>query len=183
MVKEAVEVSKQASYDLGVQETAVCLAEELAEVCRDYCKEVWMKALNLARVPTASKWRQDRNVYYPLNIHEIPAELPPLVALASVSSKQPLITQTSISPPEISKGPGQACDQGQEAEVATDKDKDNEVKPSLKTKAKEAETKVKDVASKAKEAETKSKEVDPKTANQPTSQLGNKEDPPFKAKA
>ena len=61
--------------------------------------------------------------------------------------------------------------------------KDKEVKPPLKTKAKEAETKVKDVASKAKEAETKSKEVDPKTANQPTSQTGNKEDPPFKAKA
>ena len=35
--KEAAEASEQASYNLGVQEIEVRLAEELAEVCRDYC--------------------------------------------------------------------------------------------------------------------------------------------------
>ena len=51
MAEEATKASKQASYDLGVQETEVRLADELAEVCRDYYKEVWLEALNLARVP------------------------------------------------------------------------------------------------------------------------------------
>ena len=36
MAKEAVEALKQVSYDLGLQETEVCLADELAEVCKDY---------------------------------------------------------------------------------------------------------------------------------------------------
>ena len=38
--KEAAEASKQASYDRGVQEIEIRLVEELAEVCKDYCKEV-----------------------------------------------------------------------------------------------------------------------------------------------
>ena len=57
MTKEATEVSRQASYNLGVEKTEIWLAEELAEICRDYCKETWMEALNLAGVPAASKWR------------------------------------------------------------------------------------------------------------------------------
>ena len=40
-VKEVVEASEQAAYDRRVQETQTQLAEELAEVCRDFCKEVW----------------------------------------------------------------------------------------------------------------------------------------------
>jgi len=55
MTEEAAEASKQASYDLGVQETEVCLVDELAEVCRDYCQEVWMEALNLVEVPATSE--------------------------------------------------------------------------------------------------------------------------------
>ena len=64
-MKEAVEALKLESYELGVQETEVRLANELAEVCRDYCKEVWMEAFNLAGVPTDLEWRQVRSVYYP----------------------------------------------------------------------------------------------------------------------
>ena len=40
MAKEAAKALEQASYDCGVQEIEIQLAEELAEVCRDYCKEV-----------------------------------------------------------------------------------------------------------------------------------------------
>lgn len=54
-VKEDMEALKQAFYDLRVQETEVRLAEELVEVCRDYCKKVWMEALNLAGIPAASE--------------------------------------------------------------------------------------------------------------------------------
>ena len=35
------------SYELGVQETEVRLADELAEVYRDYCKEEWMEPSTL----------------------------------------------------------------------------------------------------------------------------------------
>ena len=38
--KEAAKASEQASYERRVQETEIQLADELAEVCRDYCKEV-----------------------------------------------------------------------------------------------------------------------------------------------
>ena len=37
LAKEAAEAEKQASYLLGVEETQIRLAEELSEVCRDYC--------------------------------------------------------------------------------------------------------------------------------------------------
>lgn len=37
VVEEVAEATKQASYDLGVQETEVYLAKELVEVCREYC--------------------------------------------------------------------------------------------------------------------------------------------------
>ena len=57
MAEEAAEASKQAAYKLGVQEIEVRLANELAKVCRDYCKEVWLEALNLVGVPATSKWR------------------------------------------------------------------------------------------------------------------------------
>ena len=36
--KEAVEAAKQAFYLLGIEETETRLIEELAKVCRDYCK-------------------------------------------------------------------------------------------------------------------------------------------------
>ena len=70
--KEVVETSKQVSYNLEVEETEVQLVEKLAEVYRDYCKKVWIEALNLAGVPVASKWRQAGNVFYPPDIRKVP---------------------------------------------------------------------------------------------------------------
>ena len=63
--KEAAKALEQASYDHRVQETEIQLAEELAEVCRDYFKEVWAEALNRARVLAASEWRSVENIFYP----------------------------------------------------------------------------------------------------------------------
>lgn len=96
MVEKVAEVSKQASYELGVQETEVRLTNELAEVCKDYCKEVWLEALNCARVPATSEWTEARNIYYPLDIREVLAELPPSTALAPLSlSRGPKGAQSS----------------------------------------------------------------------------------------
>ena len=112
MAKEAAKASKQASYELGVQETEVRLVDELAEVCTDYYKEVWLKALNLAGVPIASEWREARNVYYPPDIRKVPTDLPPSPALAPLSIKQPLTTEAFLPPPEVLKEPNQVGDQG-----------------------------------------------------------------------
>ena len=68
-----------------MHETKIRLADELVEVCRDYCKEVWLEALNLAGVPATSEWREARNVYYPPHIREVPADLPPSPAFAPLS--------------------------------------------------------------------------------------------------
>ena len=53
--KKVIEAAKQASYLLGIEETETRLAEELAEVCRDYCKVSWEEALNLIEVPVDSE--------------------------------------------------------------------------------------------------------------------------------
>ena len=105
LANEAVEAEKQASYTLSVEETQATLTKELAKVCRDYCMATWAEALNLARVPVDSKWRQPGNVYYHSEIREILIVLPSPSATASESSKQPLIAQAAFSLLEISKGP------------------------------------------------------------------------------
>ena len=91
LANKAIEAKNQASYALGVEETQARLTKELAEVCRDYCMVTWAKTLNLARVPIDLEWRQPGNVYYHLEICEIPITLPSLFATASESSEQPLI--------------------------------------------------------------------------------------------
>ena len=87
MVEEAVEALKQASYKLGVRETEVRLADELVEVCREYCKEVCLEALNFVGVIATSVWREARNVYYPPGIRKVPADLPPTPTYAPLSIK------------------------------------------------------------------------------------------------
>lgn len=69
--KEAVEASEQRSYNLGVQETEAHLAEELAEVCSEYCQKIWTEALNLAGVPATSEWQKSENIYYPSDIRKL----------------------------------------------------------------------------------------------------------------
>ena len=85
--KEAAKASELASYDLGVQETEVRLAEELVEVCKDYFQEVWAETINLAGVLAASEWRKAKNIYYPTYIHEVPVALPPPATPAPTSSE------------------------------------------------------------------------------------------------
>lgn len=92
VAKEAAKASVQVSYNLGVEETEIHLAEELAEVFKDYCPKVWAEALNLARVPTTWEWRKAKNVYYPPDIRAMPIALPPSAAPTSIVPKQPPTT-------------------------------------------------------------------------------------------
>ena len=69
--KEAAKASEQASYERRVQETEIQLADELAEVCRDYCKEVQVEALNQAGALTTSEWRLTKNIFFVEDIREV----------------------------------------------------------------------------------------------------------------
>ena len=86
---EAVETT---SYECGVQEMEIRLADELAEVFKDYYKEVWAKVLSRAGVPTTFKWRSAENIFYPEDIREIPVMLPSPAALALPSPEKPFTT-------------------------------------------------------------------------------------------
>ena len=90
LAREAVEAEKKAAYQLGVEETQVRLAEELSEVCRDCCNMKWDKALTVAGIPADSVWRLPENVYYHLEIREVPTDFfPPAPAQNLPSSHWP----------------------------------------------------------------------------------------------
>ena len=46
MAREAAEVTVNASYERGVLDIEICLAEEVAIVCRNYCTESWGVAID-----------------------------------------------------------------------------------------------------------------------------------------
>ena len=84
MAKEAAEVEKKASYQLGVEETEIRLVKELSEVCRDYCDVTWDKALTAIGVHSDSALRLPGSIYYHPKIREIPfASSTPAPALES----------------------------------------------------------------------------------------------------
>ena len=85
MVREATKATEEAAYKRGVLEMEQRLAEEVAEVCKDYYTVTWMEALNSAGVSADSELRKVENVYFPKHIREVPADpsstalpLPPL---------------------------------------------------------------------------------------------------------
>ena len=174
MAKEATEASEWASYNCGMQETELRLAEELAEVCRDYCKEVWAEALNRVGVPATFEWRLAENIFHLEDIRKVPMVLPPPAVLAFPPSEQPSTTQASLLPPEVFEGSSKASNQSQEVEMAEgkeagqggpqpeDKGKGKEVKALPEAKGKKVAFKIKDVDSKAKDAAAKAKDADPK---------------------
>ena len=100
LAREVVEAKKKASYQLGVEETQVRLAEELSEVCQDYCDVTWDKALIVAGVPADSIWRLPESVYYYPQIREISTASSPL-ALAPKSFEYPLSIPNALPLPEI----------------------------------------------------------------------------------
>ena len=65
-MERAPEQAKQDGYDIGVAETEVALRAEVSGVCRNYCSQVWIEALNQAEVEASSILRRAKNIYYPL---------------------------------------------------------------------------------------------------------------------
>ena len=53
-----------ASYDRGVKDTKVRLAEEVATVCREYITLSWGVALDRAAVPADSDLRKAENIFF-----------------------------------------------------------------------------------------------------------------------
>ena len=76
VAKETIEVVERASNECGVEDTEIRLAEEVVEVCRDYCTETWIEAHNSARVPANSKIRKAKSIFFLEHIREAPADLP-----------------------------------------------------------------------------------------------------------
>ena len=72
LIREATEAEKNASRQLGVQETEARLSEEIPEVCREYCSISWAQALDAVGVPADSALRLPENVFYPQAIRENP---------------------------------------------------------------------------------------------------------------
>ena len=82
VAKEVSEAAEMASYEWGVQKKEMWLAKELTRVCRDSCNEVWVEALNQAKVPATFEWRLAENIYYPKDIREALATLSSPTVLA-----------------------------------------------------------------------------------------------------
>ena len=66
-----------ASYDRGVKDTEVRLAEEVATVCREYITLSWGVALDQAAIPADSDLRKIENIFFPEDVREIPDKVAP----------------------------------------------------------------------------------------------------------
>ena len=143
LAKEATEAEKKTSYQLSVEETEIRLAEEISQVCRDYCNTTWDKALTATGVPADSALRLPGSIYYHPQIREIPST-PSLPAPVPKPSGQPLVVPDALPPPKIPMESSQVSDQSQGAEGEKGKDKGK--KPSAKAKdaakMKEAKAKI-----------------------------------------
>ena len=95
---------------------------------------------------------QPGSVYYHPDIREVPISVSSPLAPAPKNSEQLLAIQDALPPPEASKEPNQAGDQGQRAELEKEKGKGKGKKPFAE--AKDA-AKDKEVAAKTKEAKAK----------------------------
>ena len=122
MAKEVSKDAETASYERGVQEMKIRLANKLVEVCRDYYNEVWAKALNRARVFAASEWRSAKNIFYPKDIREVPVMLPPPAALPLLPPKQLSTIQAPSPDTEVSTRASKTNNQNQGTKAAKGKE-------------------------------------------------------------
>ena len=70
LAEKARDQAKQVGYDLGVAETEEAPRVEVSRVCRNYCSQIWNKALNQAGVEALSVLRKAKSVYFPPTIRE-----------------------------------------------------------------------------------------------------------------
>ena len=98
LIREATEAEKNASRQLGAQETEARLSEEIPEVCKDYCSISWAHALDAAGVPADSVLRLPENIFYPEEIRENPKSV-------QVASEQDLVVPDAVPVPDKVKDP------------------------------------------------------------------------------
>ena len=98
LIREATEAEKNASRQLGAEETEAKLSEEIPEVCRDYCSISWAHALDAAGVPANSVLRLPENIFYPEEIRENPEGV-------QVASEQDLAVPDAVPVPDKAKDP------------------------------------------------------------------------------
>ncbi|KAL0007968.1 hypothetical protein SO802_009470 [Lithocarpus litseifolius] len=82
--EKARDQAEQEGYDVGVAETEEALRAEVSGVCRTYCRQVWLEALNQAGVEASSTLRKAKSVYYPAAIRP---SLPSLLRTGPVPVK------------------------------------------------------------------------------------------------
>lgn len=134
VAREASEAMETTSYERGVLETETRLAEEVVGVCKDYCAETWVEALNRAEVPEDSELKKAESVFFLEDIREAPVALPLPMQLPTIQAPSP------------------------DAKVSAGAGKGKEVQPSAKQS--EDALMIRDMVSKAKETESKSKVAD-----------------------
>ena len=83
---------------------------------------MYAEAFNRVRVPATSEWRLAENVFYPEDIQEIPANLPPPSTPALLPSRQPSIAQAFLPPPDALIRPKKASNQSQKVKVVEGKE-------------------------------------------------------------
>ena len=123
LLKEAIEVEKQAAYDLGVQETQASLTKEFSTVARDYCDITWGKALDVAGVPADSNLRRPESIYYDSDIRELPGSVSPPQEHPTKVSEVPLTNQVPPALVEVPTDSRRNAGQGKEVEAPKGKDK------------------------------------------------------------
>ena len=74
VIREAAQAVERVAYEWGVLEMEQRLAEEVAELCRDYCFVTWVAAFNSVGVPAKSELRKAEKVFYLEQIREIPTD-------------------------------------------------------------------------------------------------------------
>ena len=135
MAREASKATETASYERGVLDFAGTTAPRHGQ-----------KHLIRQKSLADSKLRRADNVFFPKDIREVPAALPPPVADPLLPPRQ-LPTIQAPTP---------------DAEVLTEARKGKEVQPPVKANQSDDTLTIQDMVSKAKDAESKSKAADPK---------------------
>ena len=126
LLKEAIEVKKQAAYALGVQEIQSRLTEEFSAVAKDYCDITWGKALDAAGIPADSSLRRPESIYYDSNIRELPSSGSPPPKQPAQVSEAPTADQAPPAPVEVPTDSRQDTGQGKKVEAPQSKDKNQD---------------------------------------------------------
>ncbi|KAL0014906.1 hypothetical protein SO802_001975 [Lithocarpus litseifolius] len=96
--EKARDRAEQEGYDVGVAKIEEALRAEVSGVCRTYCRQVWLEALNQAGVEASSALRKAESVYYPAAIRPSLPSLPrPDLVPLKAEAGEVKATKTSAS--------------------------------------------------------------------------------------